>query len=108
VNGVSVLDWFFSLIARLPRPEPLPKPSRDWPNPICKSCGIALNGWNHSGVPEAVHCCRRCWSKIPIVERLKYQVMLEDREQDGPIGNLANLVRGAILRDECPTKEEDE
>ena len=68
--------------------------------------GVSLNGWNHHRVPDDVHCCSRCWSSVPVAERLKYQIMLDDRAPDGPIGNLASLARGAIMRDDSPQESQ--
>ncbi len=99
-SGTMFRQFFLSMLAWLPHPSPLAKPHPDFPDPSCKSCGVSLNGWNHHRVPDDVHCCSRCWSRVPVAERLKYQIMLDDRAPDGPIGNLASLARGAIMRDE--------
>ena len=92
--------WFYRLLSAIPRPEPLPKPHPDFPDPRCRSCDVLLHGWNHNRVPMDVHCCTRCWAKVPVAERLKYAVQLDDRAPDGAIAGWTALVRDAILNRE--------
>ena len=67
------------------------------PEPRCRSCDRLLGGWNQFHVPAVVECCFWCWRRVPVSERLKIRIMLDDRGPNGVLPIVAELVSEGIL-----------
>ena len=57
--------------------------------------GVVLNIKHR--VPDDVDCCSRCWSKVPVAERLKFAVTVRDRAPDGILNILAVMGEQALV-----------
>lgn len=77
----------------------LPRMSAATPNPFqpdCMSCGRVLTIWQKWRVPAEVDCCIRCWSRVPVAERLKLVIQIRDRNPGGPLNEATELLAKII------------
>jgi hypothetical protein len=62
----------------------------------CVSCGRRITAWYRWGVPTTIDCCRRCWARVPVAERIKIQMAIRDRQPGGVLAELADIVARSI------------
>lgn len=62
----------------------------------CLSCGKQFQRGVDKGVPIGIECCRRCWSRVPVAERLKLQLSIRDRSPGGLFSEMADLIGKSI------------
>lgn len=67
--------------------------------PSCCSCGCEVTEYRRGCVPYGADCCHRCWSRIPVAERVKIAISLRDREPGGYLNELA-LALGRVEKSE--------
>lgn len=60
--------------------------------PHCASCNLDLIESDRRNVPSYINCCSRCWSKVPIPERLKLDIAYRDRSPGGVLNELADVL----------------
>jgi hypothetical protein len=62
----------------------------------CLSCTRFIDLSSAKGVPSGVAVCRACWRKIPVVERVKISISIQDRLPGGALSEIAELVSQAV------------
>ena len=73
--------------------------------PTCMSCGRELTPcviWGISmvvkhRVPDDVDCCSRCWSRVPVADRMRIVISIRDRSLGGILSVAAEMASEAIL-----------
>jgi len=60
--------------------------------PTCISCGCEITEYRRGCVPCNADCCQRCWSRMPIAERLRIGISLRDRAPGGFLNELAQAL----------------
>lgn len=55
----------------------------------CQSCNLDLSSGSRRGVPSFIDCCRHCWLKVPVHERLRLSIAVRDRQPGGIFNEVA-------------------
>ena len=80
-------------------------PHPELTTPTCMSCGRELTPYVIWGitmrvkhrVPEDVDCCSRCWSRVPVADRMKIVISIRDRSLGGILSVAAEMASEAVL-----------
>ena len=41
-------------------------------------------------------CCKRCWSRVPVADRIKLMLSIKDREPGGVLSEIADIIGRSI------------
>lgn len=58
----------------------------------CASCGYELTPATRKGVPGSVCCCKQCWNKVAVADRLRIGIAIRDRSPGGALAELAEVL----------------
>lgn len=62
----------------------------------CLSCGHELTDDSRKNVPSSVECCRHCWQKVSIADRLRISLATRDRCPGGVLSELADVLTRTV------------